>query len=602
MCRACASAAPTPEQPQAPWHSEAQHTGRSTRLDTDSATLITSTQSQGHASARALYTCDGNGLLNCLRAAGTWLEAHADAINALNVFPVPDGDTGTNMSLTMRAALSEAGTRSYASVSELMRVFAHGALMGARGNSGVILSQILRGIARALDSLDHLTPPLLASALTEGASTAYKGVVKPVEGTILTVARESAHAAAAKAATGADVTQVLEAAAIEAEGSLARTPSLLPVLAEAGVVDAGGQGYVILLRGILRHLRGESTLIESAIGEAALHHDHAHPPDGVYNYDTQFIILGKELDVDAIREQVLLMGDSVLVVGDSGTVKVHVHTDLPGQVLDYGLGHGRITEIIVENMQLQYEAFARASAAAAPPPVPSITPHLNSHTTQRLSDTSVVAVVAGDGLERVFESLGVDAVVPGGQTMNPSTQELLAAIATVPSDKVIVLPNNGNIILAAEQAKSLSDKQVFVVPSKTLPQGIAALLAFNYQASADENAQAMREAIKQVQTVEVTRAVRSVQVNGLSVVEGQLIGLINDTLAAADEDEGALVGTLLERVGAQDYEIVTLYYGQDLPIEHAEALADTIRATYPNLEVEVIDGGQPHYHYIISVE
>lgn len=583
---------------------EAQNTGRSIRLDTDSATLVTSTHVQGNAAMHASFTCDGNGLLNCLRAACIWLEAHAEAVNALNVFPVPDGDTGTNMSLTMRAALNETGTRSYASVSELMRVFAHGALMGARGNSGVILSQILRGIARALDSLEHLTPQLLATALTEGAATAYKGVVKPVEGTILTVARESAHAAAAAAATGAGLAQVLEAAAVEAEASLARTPTLLPVLAEAGVVDAGGQGYVTLLRGILRSLNGESMQLQAAAEGTVMQHEYAQPPDGVYNYDTQFIILGKALDVDSIREQVLQMGDSVLVVGDGGTVKVHVHTDHPGQVLDYGLGHGSITEVIIENMQLQYEAFAAASAraAAAAAPVPTAAPRLNARAAQRLSDTSVVAVVAGDGLERVFESLGVDAVVPGGQTMNPSTQEILAAISSVTCDKVIVLPNNGNIILAAEQARSLSDKQVYVVPSKTMPQGIAALLAFNYQATTEENAEAMQEAIGQVQTVEVTRAVRSAQVNGLAVAEGQLIGLINDVLSAADEDEVALVRTLFESVGAQDYEIVTLYYGQDLPPAQAEALADAIRATYPDLEVEVIDGGQPHYYYIISVE
>jgi DAK2 domain fusion protein YloV len=549
--------------------------------------------------------CDGDGLLRCLRGAGAWLAAHTEQVNALNVFPVPDGDTGTNMSLTMRAALEEAGTRAYASVGEVMRVVAHGALMGARGNSGVILSQIMRGFARALDSLENLTPATLASALTEGAATAYKGVVKPVEGTILTVARESASMAQKAADAGADLDQVLESAVREAEASLARTPSLLPVLAEAGVVDAGGQGYAILLGGILRCMRGQSTQPAAAASAAgAAQVEHAQPPEGSYNYDTQFIVLGEALEVEQIRERILTLGDSVLVVGDSRTVKVHVHTDHPGQALDYGIGQGRVTEVVIENMQVQYEAFVAASAAAAPTAKP--TPKASGVTLypspQRLTDTSVIAVVAGAGLERVFESLGVDAVVPGGQTMNPSTQELLTAIEGVTCDKVIVLPNNSNIILTAQQAVELTTKQVRVVPSKTVPQGIAALLAFNYQADAEANAAAMLEAIAHVQTAEITRAVRSAQVNGLAVTEGQLIGLLNGELTSADEDEVALVRDVLERMDVSEYEIVTLYYGQDVSPEKAEALAQAIRGAYPSLEVDVLDGGQPHYYYVISVE
>lgn len=549
---------------------------------------------------RAVYICDGNSLLRCLRAAGAWLDAHSAAVNALNVFPVPDGDTGTNMSLTMRAALNEAGSRPYAAVSEVMRVLAHGALMGARGNSGVILSQIMRGFARALDSLEHLTPTTLATALTEGATTAYKGVVKPVEGTILTVAREAAHAAHADAATGADLAHVLETAVSAAEQTLARTPTMLPVLAEAGVVDAGGQGYVILLRGILRHIRGESTEVEAAASVAVIQEQHAHAPDGVYNYDTQFIILGETLDVDTIREQVLLMGDSVLVVGDNKTVKVHVHTDHPGQALDYAIDQGNVTEVIIENMQLQYEAFKATQNDANSATVSA--PRLVQHSAQPLSDTSVVAVVAGSGFERVFESLGVDAVVPGGQTMNPSTQELLLAINSVPNERVIVLPNNSNIILTAEQARGLTDKHVVLVPSKTMPQGIAALLSFNYQADLETNSDAMNAAVAQVRTVEVTRAVRSAQVNGCAVTEGQLIGLIDGELAAASEDPAELVQQLLERASAAEYEIVTLYYGLDVAPDDAQTLAEAIRAEYANLEVEVIDGGQPYYDYVISVE
>ena len=571
----------------------------------DNITEMDRTQGSGSLSTgqksgpEADIVCDGDHLLRILRAGGAWLEAHIADVNALNVFPVPDGDTGTNMSLTMRAALDEAGAVSYSSVGELGRKVAHGALMGARGNSGVILSQVLRGFARSLDSKVTLTGVELADAMAEGATTAYKGVMKPVEGTILTVARESSEAAKNAAAMGAGIRLVLEAAVQEARASLARTPSLLPVLAAAGVVDAGGQGLTMLYEGMLRCVRGESVVATSTAQQMV---EHAEAIEGDYNYDTQFIIQGTSLDVDAIRDRIATMGDSVLVVGDVETVKVHVHSDDPGMVLTYGTTQGQLTAVIIENMQLQYEEFKANLKQQPTRTMPSMqaTTLLGGGT--QMSDVSVIAVVVGEGLRRVFESLGVSAIVTGGQTMNPSTQDLLQAIEAVTTDKVIILPNNSNIFLAAEQAVGLTQKQVRVVHTRTIPQGIAALLAFNYQADLNANSEQMESAAGDVQTAEVTRAVRSAQVNGLSITEGQIIGLLNDELVTAGEDEVAVVQDLFSRIHAERYEIVTIYYGQEISLERANQLADAMREHYEGVEIEVLNGGQALYHYIISVE
>ncbi len=550
---------------------------------------MTGETAQTERTAAPSETMDSAELLAALQAAGSWLDAHVAEVNALNVFPVPDGDTGTNMSLTMRAALHEVGEARYPSASEMMRVLAHGALMGARGNSGVIFSQILRGLARGLDAKISVDARDLAAALREGAVTAYKGVMKPVEGTILTVVREAADAAEQAAATGAGWEQVLEYLVTEAKASLARTPRLLPVLAAAGVVDAGGQGLVFVLEGMLRHLRGEAVVISAGQAHAQV----VQPPEGDYNYDTQFIIKGAQLNVEAIRAHIADLGDSVLVVGDPETIKVHVHSDHPGEILEYGLTQGQVTEVIIENMQLQYEAFITAQGPTAPTvPLPE----------ESLSDTAIIAVASGDGLRSVLESLGASAVVPGGQTMNPSTQDILRAIEGVRQGKAILLPNNGNIILAANQARALTAKQVAIVPTKTVTQGIAALLAFNYQADLEANVATMTECSARVQTLEITRAVRSAQVNGLDVRDGQFIGLLNDDLAMVASDDLEVVIGLLERIGAKDYEIVTIYYGADVTAPEAQRTADAVRAAFPTLEVEVLSGGQPHYFYIISVE
>jgi DAK2 domain fusion protein YloV len=552
-----------------------------------------SVQALDQEEAAASYNpqvCDAEHLLRVLRAGYIFLDKQVPFINSLNVFPVPDGDTGTNMSLTMKAALEEVQDRSFASVSELARVIAHGALMGARGNSGVILSQVLRGFARGLDDLTAFSPAEAAKALLVAATTAYKGVMKPVEGTILTVVREAAQAANSAVEQGADLKGCLVAAFAEAQHSLARTPSLLPVLADAGVVDAGGQGFTTLLEGMVRQVEGE-TVLETEQTTTQIEHVQVSP--GKYNFDTQFIVQGQNLDIEAIRTRIAAFGDSVLVVGDEQTAKVHVHSDHPGSVLDYGITLGQVSAIIIENMQQQYEEFT-ANKVEITRPVALVN--------NTMGEIGVVAVASGEGLRSVFESLGVGVVVPGGQTMNPSTQDLFSAIECLPQKTVIVLPNNSNIILTAEQAKALSSRHVVVLPTRTVPQGIAALLAFNYQANLEENTRAMVEASQRVQTAEITRAVRSVQVNGLKVREGQIIGLLNDQLVTAGEDITSVVNEMLERCGADGYEIVTIYYGDGVSLPQAQELAEFTRQHYPKLDVEVLDGGQAHYCYIISVE
>jgi hypothetical protein len=530
--------------------------------------------------------CSGKGLRKALEASTAWLERHVETINALNVYPVPDGDTGTNMLLTMRAALEELNNSPARSASVVAHAVSYGALMGARGNSGVILSQLFRGLSRSLDKKETFTALELARAMTEASATAYQGVIKPVEGTILTVAREAADAAVAAAEEKNDLFYVLERTVREARHSVARTPSLLSVLAEAGVVDAGGQGLFVILEGALRFLQGRAV---EAAPELAAAVDLKVFEGEEYGYDTQFVIQGENLNVEEIREAIASMGDSVLVVGDSHTVKVHVHTDEPGTPLNYAVGWGSLRDIVIENMQEQYREFIRGQALPTP-------------VAEELGDMAIVVVAPGPGLTRVFESLGAGAVVPGGQSMNPSTQEILKAIEGLNVEKVIVLPNNSNIIMAAQQARELSQKEVVIVPTRTIPQGVSAVLAFNYQADLGANAQMMEQAAHSVQTAEITTATRAAQINGVSVEEGEFIGLLDEVLTASGSTLEEVVQEMLRQMRADEHEIITMYYGEDIAGTEAEKLADEIQASYPGQEVELVDGGQPHYHYILSAE
>ena len=524
-----------------------------------------------------------------MQASARWLEVHTDLVNSLYVYRGRDGYSGTNMHLTVQAAIEVVARFSgdSASAGAVCQALAHGALMGARGNSGVILSQILRGIARVLDKRDSFEAADLARALQEGSATAYKGVLRPVEGTMLTVIREAAEAAS-QAATqdGASTESVLRFALEEAERSLARTPSLLPVLREAGVVDAGGQGLVLLLQGILRFLRGESVVEAMVKVTGAAQVEMASES---YGYDIQFIMRGRGLDIEAIREAISAEGDSVLVVGDEETVKVHVHSDRPGRIIDYGCSLAVLEDVVIENMQAQHEAFV----SRLTPPSPSA---------EQARGIGIVAVVPGAGLQRVFESLGANAVVAGGQTMNPSTEELLRAVTSLPNQQVILLPNNSNVILAAQQTKSLATKEIAVVPTRTIPQGISALLALNYQADLQANVAAMEEAAKGVQTIEITTAVRSAKVDGMEVARGDVIGLLNDRLIATGKDCFEVAAYILASIHAEQMEIITIYSGANTTKSEIEAFVEGVRQRFPAQDIELVDGGQPHYQYILSAE
>ncbi|MCI0478294.1 MAG: DAK2 domain-containing protein, partial [Anaerolineales bacterium] len=535
-----------------------------------------------------LKSIGGQELRQLFAASTAWLERHAAYVNSLNVFPVPDGDSGTNMLLTMQAAIKEVGASPEHAAGAMLKAISHGALLGARGNSGVILSQIIRGFARAIEKKDAINADDFAAALVEGARTAYKGVVKPVEGTILTVARESADAATIAATQSDDLRVVWDKTVQAARVSVIKTPMLLPVLREAGVVDAGGQGLLVLLEGALKYLNGESLELAAAgVGAQAL--EQISREEG-WGFDIQFHIRGMDLDVDAIREKIASMGESALIVGDATLIKVHVHAPMPGAILDYGCSVGVITNVIVENMQEQYIDFMAGQTAR--PPI----------TAEDIAGMTTVAVVPGAGLVRVYESLGVGRIISGGQTMNPSIQDILQAIDAVKTEQVIVLPNNKNIIPAAEQAKLLAKKQVALIPTKTIPQGIAALLAFNFQSDLDTNVKAMTRAAHNIRTIEITKATRSVKLDSIEVKEGQFIGLIDDDLAGASDDRTTITLNMLNQARTEECEIITLYYGDAVNANEAEELSEAIRQKYPSQEIEVVSGGQPHYHFIISVE
>jgi hypothetical protein len=532
-----------------------------------------------------------------IKASLAWLQHHQAAINALNVYPVPDGDTGTNMVLTMRSAWTEIEDSPDRGVGQIAHQMSHGALMGARGNSGVILSQIWRGFARSLDDKATCNTDDLALASQEAADTAYKGVVKPVEGTILTVARAVADAATKAAQETNDLIQVLDRMVFAAHEAVVLTPSLLPVLEEAGVVDAGGQGLFIILEGMARHMRGETISEDIQLSESVdLTSRERTPSTEDYEYDVQFLIVGNDLDIEAVRKHITEMGDCPLVVGDPTTLKVHVHVDDPGIPISYGASVGSLRDVVVEDMQAQYQDFVvdHKVSHSDEEPIPPAT----------ISDQKigVVAVAPGEGLARVFQSLGVSTVVRGGQTMNPSTQELLQAIEKLPNDKVVILPNNKNVIMAAQQTQDLSSKSVEIVPSRFIPQGIAALLALNYQADLETNVESMKAAMEEVETGEVTFATRSATINDIEVTNGEIIGLHNGTLEITGETIEEVVRDLLKKMNSDQREIITLYYGEDVTEEDAQKLAELVRADWPQMDIEVIAGGQPHYHYIVSVE
>ncbi|HET8909173.1 MAG TPA: DAK2 domain-containing protein [Ktedonobacterales bacterium] len=573
---------------------------------------------------------DGQDLKRAVLAGQAWLEQHREAINALNVFPVPDGDTGTNMTLTMRAATKDIIDSPETSASAIAAIFSRGALMGARGNSGVILSQILRGISKGLDSKTTFTAVDFAAALQESARLAYSAVIKPVEGTILTVIRECAEAAQQSAANGSNLSAMLGDTVRAAHASVARTPDLLPTLKQAGVVDAGGQGLATILEGVWRYSRGESLTMsarEHRQEAAEAQQKGMVTVEEEFGYEVVFLLEGDNLDVDSIRQTIIDMGGvSTVVAGDKTLLKVHTHTPTPGKILDYGVGLGSLQDINIENLQAQSLRYAAESARERGVAMPDTARAVESATLNgrsgggtsaavatpvaappaeelRTGDIGTVAVAAGDGWVELFQSLGVSNIVPGGQTMNPSTQELLEAVQHCPASKVILLPNNGNVIMSARQVPELANgKEVYVVPSDSLPQGVGALLAFNFEADFPTNCHEMEQASKRVQTAEITRAVRTVQIDGVNVTEGDIIGLVNNRLVTAGTDRLSVVRDTLTRMNVGQYEIVTLYSGDGITSATASEMAQHIKGWFPAQEIEVVRGGQPYYDYIISAE
>ncbi len=544
-----------------------------------------------------IVSCGGREFRDMFAVGISWLEKSIDDVNAINVFPVPDGDTGTNMFLTMRSLMEEADRALDQSVSEVAKAMAHGALMGARGNSGVILSQIFRGMAKKLEGKEKINSVDWAQSLAEASRVAYKGLSKPVEGTILTVMKDIATTAEKVAVQHPnDMVQVMEACHQTAKESVAKTPLLLPVLREAGVVDAGGQGLCILFEGMLKYLKGEveemqyskPKVIAAAVGPSEAHKvgPLSAEEEVPYGYCTNFLIEGTRLSAEKIKARLDGKGESLVVVGDEGTIRVHIHTYDPGSILRYATALGTLHQIQIQNMDDQHVGFLEMQKEKKPK-----------------IDTAIIAIAAGDGMKEVFNSLGVSFVISGGQTMNPSVRDIVQAVETIDSDKVIVLPNNKNIILTASQVQELVSKKVAVIPTRTVPQGVAALLAFNYEATLEENVATMTDAIARVKTVEITNAVRSTQINGLKIGEGQAIAIIDDeNLVAAGDDATDILYQGLDKADIKSAEIITIYYGGDATAEQAEKVANELHAKFPDKQIEVVNGGQPHYSYTVSLE
>jgi len=559
------------------------------------------------AEVKKREVCDGH-MLKWLVAAGTaWLQQHHKQINEMNVFPVPDGDTGTNMLLTMQKAYEEIAREDEYHAGKVADRMAQGALRGARGNSGTILSMLLRGFANSVREHELINTTAFAKAMQDASDYAYttvRKVMEPVEGTILTVSRESAEALTAFNGDADDLNEMMRVLVKAAKESVQRTPELLPKLREAGVVDSGGLGLAYILEGMERLVEGKAVTLADA--EAVIVEDIEQETDWEralipedeegYGYDVQFLMIGEQMDVDQVRQDISNMGWSPLVDGDSRLIKVHVHVHNPGKPLSYAIESGaEIDDIVVENMQLQYQEYVAER---------------NRRQTQEshivVDGIAVVTVGRGEGINTLFKQYKAARIIVGGQTMNPSIEDFLDAIDSLPNEEIILLPNNGNIIMTAEQAATLAqDKTVHVVPSKTIPQGIMALLAYgdlNGKFQLDEVVHGMTDALSQVLSGEITLATRTVEFDGVQVQEGQLIGLLDGQIVTTHTDLDQIVQQLLNKADLDDYELVTLYYGESVPAAQAEKLKNELAEAFDELEFEIVPGGQPLYPYILSIE
>ncbi|MDE1548024.1 DAK2 domain-containing protein [Jeotgalibaca caeni] len=538
------------------------------------------------------------------------LSENAEYVNSLNVFPVPDGDTGTNMNLSFTSGADRVALAEVDRIDQLGKDLAKGLLMGARGNSGVILSQLFRGFSKAMEGKASLNANDFAAAFSQGVETAYKAVMKPVEGTILTVARESAKEGAEKAKHTDNIIEVMETVVQSAKVSLENTPNLLAVLKEVGVVDSGGQGLLFIYQGFLESLTGEKVSVKTKTIEKAdvteiAHHEnfgnigHAVTSENIeFGYCTEIMVrlgegktVSEEFDYDVFRNHLNEVGDSLLVVADDEIVKVHVHTEYPGEVMNYGQKFGSLVKIKVDNMRLQHdEVMEKGSASTATEKEMPKKPY------------GVIAVAAGEGVQNLFKSLGVATIIPGGQTMNPSTEDILKAIDSCNAEKTIILPNNKNIFMAAEQAAQVSDREVVVIPSKTISQGLTAMLAFDDQANLDTNKENMTLELDNVKSGQITNAVRDTEIDGLAITKDDYMGIVDGKIVTSHADRFSAVLETLRQMIDEDSEIVTLIYGEEATEEETQNIADNIAEEFEDVEVEVQAGNQPVYTYLISVE
>ena len=548
-----------------------------------------------------------------VQAAADKLGKNAEFINSLNVFPVPDGDTGTNMSLSFASGAKYVSESTSSSVGELSQALAKGLLMGARGNSGVILSQVFRGFSKNAAAKTELTPADLADALVAGVQTAYKAVMKPQEGTILTVARKAAEAATKTAKTSDDCVEVMEAAYEAAEAALKTTPDLLPVLKEVGVVDSGGQGLTFVYQGFFDALSGNvrdeqeyhPTPADMDDMVSAEHHksvqSQLNTEDIQYGYCTEIMVklgagrlVDEKFDYDTFRGYLSEIGNSLLVIADDEVVKVHVHTEQPGKVLSYGQKFGSLIKVKVDNMRLQHETILEQDKEAEE--------EQQAEINQIAGDYGIIAVASGDGLAQLFHSVGVTQIIQGGQTMNPSTKDIVDAINATGKDKVIVLPNNKNIFLAAEQAADVADANVKVVHTRSITQGLSAMINFNKEADIDENVAAMEEALDDVISGQVTVAVRDTTIDGQEIKKDNYMGIVDGSIKVTDPDRKQATLEMVKAMLDEDSEVITIIYGADADQAEAQAIADEIQSWDEDYEIEIHEGDQPVYPYLISVE
>ncbi|AYK67570.1 DAK2 domain-containing protein [Bacillus subtilis] len=552
----------------------------------------------------SIRTLNGRTFAEMILAGAQNLSQNASAVDALNVFPVPDGDTGTNMNLSMTSGAREVEQMDTDDIGKVGSALSKGLLMGARGNSGVILSQLFRGFSKSIETKKEINALEFAAALQAGVDMAYKAVMKPVEGTILTVAKDAAKKAMILAEKETDITALMIAVTEEAEASLNRTPELLPVLKEVGVVDSGGKGLLCVYEGFLASLKGETVPQKAVLPSlddmvSAEHHKSAqsmmNTEDIEFGFCTEVMVrldqTKREFDEGTFRQDLSQFGDSLLVIADESLAKVHIHAEEPGNVLNYAQHYGELIKIKIENMREQHTSIISQESKPA-----------DNETPPAKQPYGIVTVAMGEGISDLFKSIGASVVIEGGQTMNPSTEDIVDAVKSVNADTVFILPNNSNIIMAANQAASVVDEQVFVIPAKTVPQGMSALLAFNPDQEAEANEANMLSAIQQVKSGQVTFSVRDTHIDGKDIKKGDFMGILNGTIIGTSDNQLSAAKMLLSEMIGEDDEIVTILYGEDASQEEAEQLEAFLSEKYEEIEVEIHNGKQPLYSYIVSAE